>query len=582
MKKIFLSALSIVILGGVVAVVVANIKADKSEFSVLPSSSQVAFIDSNLSEFKDLILSNLSSGEIVQKNKNIKAGITSHHLPTALPMIAEFYKTLAASISGEVTFVVLGPDHFERCRSSASVASNDFITPIGVLESDDDLVAKIKEAGAEGYDQCFDGEHSIGVQTVFIKYFFPNAKMVPIIFSASTSDSVVNKIVDALLAQKEKIVVIASVDFSHYHDHDEALKLDRESAKMIEDMNISAFDLKHVDSPAAVKLAVLFSKMTGLEPEVMETANSYEFTYQAENTTGYINAIFTDTDKSNNKSTLLFAGDVMLSRSVGDKMTRINDWRWPFLKIADSTSKADLFFGNLEGPISASGKNVGSIYSFRADPRVIDGLKYAGFDVVSVANNHIGDWSQVAMEDTFNILKEGGIEYAGGGINDTEAYSAKIKEVNGVKFGFLGYTSVGAQYTEADKEKAGIAWLDKETMRRDIESARKEADVVVASIHFGEEYQSTSNKYQQDIARSAIDAGASLVIGHHPHVVQEVEKYKDGYIAYSLGNFVFDQLFSKETMEGLMLKVVFDGKKIDSVEQIKTAISRDFQTDIMK
>src|SRR3989344_2767441 len=111
-------------------------------------------------------------------------------------------------------------------------------------------------------------------------------------------------------------------------------------------------------------------------------------------------------------------------------------------------------------------------------------------------------------------------------------------------------------------------------MKKDVAQAKEQSDIVIVSFHFGEEYQIESNQHQKNSARSAVDAGASLVIGHHPHVVQEIESYNGGYIAYSLGNFIFDQFFSEETMGGLLLKVTARKNKIEKVESIKTNISK--------
>ncbi|MDD5590271.1 MAG: CapA family protein [Candidatus Portnoybacteria bacterium] len=274
--------------------------------------------------------------------------------------------------------------------------------------------------------------------------------------------------------------------------------------------------------------------------------------------------------------TLLFAGDIMLSRSVGKKMAELENWKWPFEKIGEYLSGADLTFGNLESVISDEGRNVGSIYSFRADPRVAAGLVFAGFDVLSVANNHIGDWGRLAFEDSFKILEENGIGHAGGGFSEEEAHQAVIKEVEGTKFAFLAYTTLGAKWTEAVASSSGAAWLD-ERISEDIGRARGQADIVIISIHFGEEYQTKSNSFQQKIARAAIDSGADLVIGHHPHVAQETENYKCGWIAYSLGNFIFDQYFSKETMEGMLLRVIVRNGKIESFEPIRIKITSDYQ-----
>jgi len=287
--------------------------------------------------------------------------------------------------------------------------------------------------------------------------------------------------------------------------------------------------------------------------------------------------IVEDTKK---QTTLMFVGDIMLSRAVEDKMKKLNNWNWPFEKIAAYLASADLTFGNLEGPISSQGRNIGSIYSFRADPRAIGGLKYAGFDIVSVANNHIGDWTKIAMDDTFAILKEGGIDIAGGGLNKQEAHTAVIKEINGVKLGFLAYTALGAKYTEATASSSGIAWVKKEIMAQDIAEAKKISDFIIVSLHFGDEYKQKSNDFQKDIARSAINAGVNLVIGHHPHVVEETEQYNGGFIAYSLGNFIFDQSFSKETMAGILLKVILEGKDVKSIEPVKITISKQFQASL--
>ncbi|MEX2008508.1 MAG: CapA family protein [Candidatus Spechtbacterales bacterium] len=278
-------------------------------------------------------------------------------------------------------------------------------------------------------------------------------------------------------------------------------------------------------------------------------------------------------------TTLYFVGDMMLTRSVGIKARQNGEpCRWPFLQVADYLKQADITFGNLETTISDRGVNVGSMYSFRSNPCVMEGLTLAGFDALSVANNHIGDWSRVAMEDTFTHLQQNNIAVVGGGFSEEEAYSARILEANGMTFAFLGYTDLGAQYTQARGDVSGIAWLDKERMVENIQAAKQGADVVIVSVHMGVEYETTSRPNQREIARAAIDAGAKLFIGHHPHVVQETEEYRDGFIAYSLGNFVFDQYFSEETMQGMLLEVDMRGDEIVDVRERMVQITREYQT----
>ncbi|MBZ9572418.1 CapA family protein [Patescibacteria group bacterium] len=282
--------------------------------------------------------------------------------------------------------------------------------------------------------------------------------------------------------------------------------------------------------------------------------------------------------------TLIFVGDIMLDRGIEYMVKNHGDgnYEFPFLKIADFLKKADILFGNLEGPISNKGKKVGSIYSFRADPKAVEGLTYAGFDILSVANNHIFDYGKVAMEDTFLNLKKAGIEYVGGGFTETEAHSPIIKEVDKTKIAFLAYTNLGSKYWEAKGNNSGIAWLNKEKMEKDIKIAKNQADIVVVSIHTGREYQAKPNLIQKYSSHLFIDAGADLVIGHHPHVIQEIEKYKNNYIAYSLGNFVFDQGFSKETMKGLLLRVIIKDNKIKTVDPIEIKINKFFQPEIIE
>ncbi len=272
---------------------------------------------------------------------------------------------------------------------------------------------------------------------------------------------------------------------------------------------------------------------------------------------------------------LLFVGDIMLSRSVGEKIEEIGDYRYPFLESAEFLRQADLTFANLESPISARGRNQGSQYSFRADPRTVEGLTFAGFDVVSLANNHIWDWGSEALTDTVSILETNGIETVGAGRNYEEANQPVVKEVSGNKIAFLAYTNLYPEGLEAGESRPGISDFD--SAQKKIVEAKEVADIVVVSLHWGDEYGSRSNQVQQTIGRSLVDAGADLVIGHHPHVIEEIEPYGDGWIIYSLGNFVFDQNFSKATREGLAVFAKVQQKKVVSLETIKVEISPAFQ-----
>lgn len=287
-------------------------------------------------------------------------------------------------------------------------------------------------------------------------------------------------------------------------------------------------------------------------------------------------------NKEEKPVTLLFVGDIMLSRMVGEQTLASGDWRWPFLRIADFLKSADLTFANFENPVSDRGTKVGSIYSFRADPRMLAGLVYAGTDVVSVANNHIWDYGRQAFLDTLDHLSENGIGSIGAGLSYAQAHAGIIKTVGDTRVGYLAYTNLLPASVAAKDDEAGVSYLVPAEMVQDIQALRPKVDVLVVSFHMGDEYHATHNAEQEKVFREAIDSGADLVIGHHPHVVQEVETYGAGYIAYSLGNFIFDQNFSKETTQGLAIKAYIKNKTLDHIEQISIYISSQSQAFLKK
>jgi len=282
---------------------------------------------------------------------------------------------------------------------------------------------------------------------------------------------------------------------------------------------------------------------------------------------------------------IILAGDIMLDRGVEYMIEKYGEgnFEFPFLKIAGEFQKADVVFGNLEGPISDKGEKVGSIYSFRADPRAIEGLKFAGFNVLSLANNHAFDYGRQALEDSLAKLSRSGIDYVGAGFNESEAYSPVIKEINGTKIGFLAYTDLGSPYWKATADASGIAWIDEEQLglaKSQIEKAKSEVDILIVSLHSGEEYTEAPAQFQVEFSKAAIDAGADLTVGHHPHVVQKPEIYNGKYIFYSLGNFIFDQAFSEETMEGQIVEILIENGKIREIIPINIKINEFFQPEI--
>ena len=263
--------------------------------------------------------------------------------------------------------------------------------------------------------------------------------------------------------------------------------------------------------------------------------------------------------------TLFAAGDIMLSRAVESKMLAKNDFNYCFSPMTKLITEADLAFANLESPIIAGSVVPSGSFSFRANPKSAAALKTAGFDVLTLANNHFGNFGQKGMTETFKYLDEQGVKYVGAGTNAAQMKNPLVIEKQGIKVAFLGY-SYGPDYYAATSQAAGFALMDQGQLIKDLEAAKKLADLIIVTMHDGIEYTNDPSEHQQAFARLAVDHGADLVIGHHPHVVQQMEIYKDKYIFYSLGNFVFDQMWSLDTRQGLSVMFTLDKNGVTDLD----------------
>ncbi len=265
--------------------------------------------------------------------------------------------------------------------------------------------------------------------------------------------------------------------------------------------------------------------------------------------------------------TLLAVGDVMLSRHVWTKIKEHGgDPRYPFVETAQFTKSADITFGNVETAVSDLSAPPAEGMSFITPTKAIEGLKYAGFDIVSLANNHSLNFGREALLDSVNQLADQGIKSAGAGENIESAHAPAILEVKGNKIAFLAYQNVGPEDAwAATATKTGLAWMNIPQLQQDIKAIRDQVDYVIVSMHAGTEYVFDPIASQKEFAHAAVDSGADLVIGHHPHVIQDKEIYKDKQIIYSLGNFVFDQMWSEETRLGEVMTATLDNGKIEDI-----------------
>jgi hypothetical protein len=235
-------------------------------------------------------------------------------------------------------------------------------------------------------------------------------------------------------------------------------------------------------------------------------------------------------------------------------------------------SGADIAVANFENPAPNSFRYHTQGTVFSADPRLIEGLANAGIDVVSIANNHIGDAGRLGVTQTIANLDKYGLEHAGAGKNATAAHAPAILRAGGLRVAILGYDTIAGYYT-AGSASAGSARLTAAGVKADVARARRAgANLVIVYPHWGTEYRASPFPAQQKLARAIIDAGADMVIGNHAHWVGAMEVYKGKPIWYALGNFVFDQTWSEPTMEGLILELTFRGKDLVQVRLHPTII----------
>jgi len=256
--------------------------------------------------------------------------------------------------------------------------------------------------------------------------------------------------------------------------------------------------------------------------------------------------------------TILFVGDIMLDRGV-EYYTNKNTPLYPFQKIAEFTKGPDIVFGNLEGPIVENPPHFSDeSLRFAFSPTVIEGLSFANFNLLSLANNHTNNMGEDGRKQTEEILAKADIDFVGHPVNCDQLL---IKN----EIVFLAFNKTFSLNCSAEEVIAKV---------EEAKQANPEKFIVVA-LHWGEEYQSESSAAQQELAHQIIEAGTDLIIGGHPHVIQEVEEYKNKMIFYSLGNFIFDQYFSLATQESLAVKLeIFPQKVVYSIFELESRLSQ--------
>ncbi len=277
--------------------------------------------------------------------------------------------------------------------------------------------------------------------------------------------------------------------------------------------------------------------------------------------------------------TMTAVGDIMLGRRVGDAMAAAGDLAAPLRPLAERLASADVTIGNFEATLSRDGSPTQGDDSFAADPGVAAGLQLAGFDVLSLANNHVGDWGAAALVQTVDAVRAMGIAPVGAGADLDQASAPVILGHDGVRIGIIGTDSIGESPAAGDGQPGTnrldmpprTGPLDQAALDRitaDIAELDGLVDTVVVVPHWGTQYTNVPEPSQRQAAAAFVEAGADLVIGGHPHWVQGWEVMGEALVVHSLGNFVFDMDFMRRTMEGAILELTFWGEELKGVELV--------------
>ncbi|MEA2332414.1 MAG: hypothetical protein QOH58_2552 [Thermoleophilaceae bacterium] len=249
---------------------------------------------------------------------------------------------------------------------------------------------------------------------------------------------------------------------------------------------------------------------------------------------------------------LASVGDINLGDDPGAAIAA-NGPRYPWEDTGAALRKADLAFGNLESAVSKRGEPVPKEYNFRGTPQALAGLRrHSGIDVLNLANNHVGDYGPEATLDTIRGVQRLGMKAVGAGPNLRRALAPQVVERLGLRVAFVGFSEIAPVEFAAAEDRPGTAWADPEAIASAVQAARRRADVVVATFHWGIEKQTLETARQRELADVAVRAGAQVVVGAHPHTLQPVRRQGGAIVAYSLGNFVFGAESDETSTTGIL------------------------------
>lgn len=529
--------------------------------------------------------------ETISKTKNKKESslevtsfITPHHL-IADELIDEIFGKVASLNKGQKIdrIILVSPNHFNIGEGSVLLSDKKWKIEIEKqgfsIRADKGAIDKLLiETGFVYKDnEAFYKEHGIFGLMPFVGKYFPAVPIIPIIIKDDTPEEYMMKLASNIAELGGNTVLILSSDFSHFLDKNISNFHDRKAISVIDNMNYDkVYDLE-TDCVTGLSLLLKFSELQGYQNfRFINNSNSSEIysSYFMGDNTSYVTGYFAKGKKQKNNINinLLFLGDVMLDRQI---RTLINQKGVEHLteKIGRLFWGQDANIINLEGTItdkqSISAETKTDEYNhfmFTFNQKHAENfLSYNRINLASIGNNHILNFKTEGLEQTKRNLAKLEANYFGDPYDINNQYI--IKEIDDKRVVFVNYNyATGPSF---------------EKVVENVRQSREQSDYVIVYAHWGQEYELEANTTQEDKAHQFIDAGADIIIGSHPHVVQQLEIYRGKLIVYSLGNFIFDQYFSKDVKERLAIGVSITNDKF-IFHLIPMALKKDGSLELMK
>jgi poly-gamma-glutamate synthesis protein (capsule biosynthesis protein) len=484
----------------------------------------------------------------------------------------EFFKKLSAK-SQPQTIILVSVNHFNTGSGDTISSDQDWLVANGKekIKANTEVINKLKDSGLVKIEPAaFLNEHGIRNLLGEIKEFFPSSKLVPLIIKEPAQPDDIKKLAETLKLNCADCGLIASVDMSHYQPAHLAEIQDKKTIRALSALDEEQIWQSHADSNAALALLINLAKNKNLTSfNIFAHTNSglIANNLEAETTTHIFGSFGAGNPvKIDDELTFALSGDAMFGRNVGYAFQK-NNFRDLFSNLGNNTFwGTDISYLNLEGPISdkevkQNPEEHSLVFNFSR--QTIEALKYLKITTAGLANNHTANQGAAGLAKTKEILDKAGIDWVGD--------PNKVSDIS-IKRYKQGDLTVALLAVHVLYGANGIEEL--------IKQEKSKNNFVIVLPHWGNEYEIKHSANQEKLARAWIASGADLIIGGHPHVIQDAQIINNKLVIYSLGNFIFDQMFSAETQQGLILSGLINNEKIKIV--LTPIMSKKMKPEIMR